>query len=72
LRRVDAVERAAERAGVRLRLARRRIVEYLAVRKLAKQAKAHPHLTGVAKDYGLTELAPICEGAPPLPDRPLQ
>ncbi len=26
-------------------------------------------LTGVAKDYGLTNLDPICEGDPPLPDR---
>jgi hypothetical protein len=26
-------------------------------------------LTGVARDYGLTNLAPICEGDPPLPDR---
>jgi hypothetical protein len=28
--------------------------------------------TGVAKDYGLTEPAPICEGDPPLPERLLQ
>ncbi len=27
-------------------------------------------LTGVAKDYGLTNLDPICEGDPPLPDPP--
>ena len=26
-------------------------------------------LTSVAKDYGLTNLDPICEGDPPLPDR---
>jgi len=29
-------------------------------------------LTGVAKDYGLTNLDPICEGDPPLPDPPPQ
>ncbi|MGO8975708.1 MAG: hypothetical protein ACLQNV_19545, partial [Steroidobacteraceae bacterium] len=26
-------------------------------------------LTGVAKEYGLTNLDSICEGDPPLPDR---
>ena len=29
-------------------------------------------LTGVAKDYGLANLDPICEGDPPLPDPPPQ
>ena len=29
-------------------------------------------LTGIAKDYGLTNLDPICEGDPPLPDLPPQ
>jgi hypothetical protein len=29
-------------------------------------------LTGIAKDYGLTNLDPICEGDPPLPDPPPQ
>ena len=29
-------------------------------------------LTGVARDYGLTNLDPICEGDPPLPDPPPQ
>jgi hypothetical protein len=29
-------------------------------------------LTGVAKDYGLTNLGPICEAGPPLPDCLLQ
>ena len=29
-------------------------------------------LTGIAKDYGLTKLDPICEGDPPLPDLPPQ
>jgi WD40 repeat protein len=27
-------------------------------------------LTDIARDYGLTNLAPICEGDPPLPDPP--
>ena len=27
-------------------------------------------LTGVGREYGLTNHAPICEGDPPLPDRP--
>jgi WD40 repeat protein len=28
-------------------------------------------LANIAHDYGLTDLAPICQGDPPLPDPPL-
>jgi len=28
-------------------------------------------LTNIAREYGLTDLAPICQGDPPLPDPPL-
>jgi len=29
-------------------------------------------LTDIARDYGLTNLEPICQGDPPLPDWPLR
>jgi len=36
-----------------------------------KTARLADHdLTGIATEYGLTNLAPICEGDPPLPDPP--